>query len=301
MAHADWGSSPGKRQVAVARRARGGARIVSLGPAGGDRLFGALRDLSPSGPIVVGFDFAIGLPRAYAAAAGIGTFPEFLGQIGTPPWHEFERVAEQAAEVCLARPFYPQRPGGTSRVQLSAGLGLAACDLRRRADGRDAETLFWTLGRRQVGKAALHGWRMLRQARARGLPVELWPFECPLPVPGPGSAAFVVAETYPREFYQQAGVPRHGRWSKRRHDDRLRCAPGLLAWARSLGVTWEPGIERRVRAGFSPGPAGEDEFDAVIGVLGLIGVLTGVVAVGLPRDDPAVLSTEGWILGRPAA
>jgi hypothetical protein len=65
-------------------------------------------------------------------------------------------------------------------------------------------------------------------------------------------------------------------------------------------VSWDPGIRRRVQDGLSPGPDGEDEFDAVIGLLGMIAVITGVIPSGEPGDDPAVTSIEGWILGRPA-
>jgi hypothetical protein len=298
VAHADWGCDPRKRQLAVARLAASGTgagyEVVSLGPAPDD-LFATL---DPAGGCLLGFDFPIGLPRAYAEAAGVASFPPFLDVIGSPAWPEFSRVAERATEISLARPFYPQRPGGTSRADLCLGLGLAAPDLRRRADGTDAETLFWTLGAKQAGKAALHGWRLLRQARSAGLAVALWPFDGSLGGLLAGAASFVVAETYPREFYRYVGAPPRTRWSKRRRGDRLECIPGLLEWAEALAVGWNPAVRRRVSAGFAAGPAGEDEFDSVIGMLGMIAVVAGAIPAGPPPGDPALAATEGWILGR---
>jgi hypothetical protein len=325
VAHADWGCDPRKRLVAVAALAGpagGGYRVVSLAPAaaghataghatagrpgGPADVFDDLAARRPAGPlspastVLLGFDFTIGLPRAYAAAAGITSFREFLGQVGTPPWAEFEHVARRPGEVSLRRPFYPDRPGGTARSHLYDGLGLSAAQLRRRCDGTDAETLFWTLGSKQAGKASLHGWRLLRQARARGVPIALWPFDGGLAELLAGPAGFVVAEAYPREFYRYAGAPPRGRWSMRRRDDRLLCVPALLRWADELGVGWDQGIRQRVAEGFAAGPTGEDEFDAVIGLLGLIAVVTGAIGAGLPPGDPAVLTVEGWMLGRAA-
>ena len=295
VAHADWGSAPRKRVVAVARPAGAGYQVVALAAAGDGDLVAALGRRYQPARAVLGFDFPIGLPRAYARAVGVTSFPDFLGQLGGPPWAGFGSVATGPDEISLRRPFYPARPGGARRAHLTAGLGLTERELRRRCDGTDAETLFWTLGSKQAGKAALHGWQMLRLARASGADIALWPFEGPLP----GRSWCTVAETYPREFYQYFGVPRGG-WSKRRRTDRLTCVPALLAWAGGLGVSWDDGVRDRVSAGCSDGPAGEDEFDAIAGVLGMIAVVTGVIAPGVPADDPDVTGTEGWILGRRA-
>jgi hypothetical protein len=315
VAHADWGCDPRKRQVATAVLAPEAApahyRVVSLaaapgGAAGRPDLFAALAGLAAlagrpgTGTVLIGFDFTIGLPRAYAAAVGAESFPAFLGRLGSPPWQDFDRVAERPEQISLGRPFYPYRPGGTRREHLYAGLGLRAAQLRRRCDGTDAETLFWTLGGKQAGKASLHGWRLLRQARADGTDLALWPFDGGLPALLAAGRQVTVAETYPREFYRCIGAPPRGRWSKRRQADRLECVPALLAWADSLAVGWDEGIRRRAEGGFSAGPTGEDEFDAVVGMLGLISVVTGARPAGVPPDDPAVLAVEGWILGRPA-
>lgn len=290
--------------------------VTSLARAPDGDLLQVLAAAAAPGQAVAGFDFVIGLPRSYARAAGISSFPEFLDMLGSPPWEEFGAVAAQASEITLRRPFYPAKPGGTRRDQLYSGLGLTAADLRRRCEGTDAETLFWTLGGKQVGKATLSGWQLLTAARWRQPPLALWPFAGPLPALLDGGTGVVAAETYPREFYRRvrpatarrAGhasrpadpVPARSRWSKRRQGDRLALVPGILSWAESLGVAWDAGVRSRLEGGLSPGPDGEDEFDAVIGLLGMIAVITGVIASGEPRDDPAVITTEGWILGRSA-
>jgi hypothetical protein len=187
VAHADWGTAPGKRQVAVARLAAGVEPVAGdlAGGVAGDAAEYVVTSLarapdgdSPAsdllhglaaaafpGLAVAGFDFAIGLPRGYARAARITSFPEFLDVLGSPPWEEFGHVAAQAGEIALGRPFYPATSGGTRRDHLYQGLGLTARDLRRRCEGNDAETLFWTLGSKQVGKAALTGWQLLAAGR----------------------------------------------------------------------------------------------------------------------------------------
>ena len=130
----------------------------------------------------------------------------------------------------------------------------------------------------------------------------LWPFEGPLDALLDGRGDVVVAETYPREFYQHIKPPNSppGPWSKRRRLDRLQWMPQLLLVAMGLGVDWDPDVQQRVENGFSDGVNGEDEFDAMVGLLGMIGVVQEVLRAGVPRNDPAVETVEGWILGRRA-
>jgi hypothetical protein len=275
---------------------------------GGRGLLHDLRAAALPGQLLIGFDFPIGLPLAYARAVGIASFPEFLGAMGSPPWEEFDLVARNRSDITLHRPFYPHAPGGAKREHLQLGLELTAKELRRRCEGTDAEVLFWTLGSKQVGQGALAGWRLLAAAQ-RDPGLALWPFAGSLPELLDGGSRIVAAETYPREYYKyamahgtahSAGVARK-RWSKRRRADRLALVPGILAWAESLGVGWEPRVRDRVEQGFSDGANGEDEFDAVIGLLAMISVVTGTLSPGEPCDEPAVATVEGWILGRSAS
>ena len=166
VAHADWGSVPRKRVMAVARRAAAGYEIVALTTAGDGDLAAALRRRYQPFQAVLGFDFPIGLPRAYARAAGVASFTEFLGQLGAPPWEEFGQVAAQAWRD---QPAAAVLPGPARRHPARAPVrrprpdrAAAAPPVRR--DGRGDPVL--DAGRKQAGKAALHGWQMLRLASA---------------------------------------------------------------------------------------------------------------------------------------
>jgi hypothetical protein len=53
-----------------------------------------------------------------------------------------------------------------------------------------------------------------------------------------------------------------------------------------------------LRDGFGPNDDGEDPFDALIGLFGMLNVLLGRQSSGEP-SDPRVRRIEGWILGRP--
>ena len=153
-------------------------------------------------PVVLGFDFPIGVPRAYARRAGITHFPSFLREAGHGAWEAFFEVADLPEEISLTRPFFPRSglpKGSKSRGQLEQRLGLSWADLLRRCervqpDRREACSLFWTLGGNQVGKGALTGWRLLQAAPAGSL--NFWPFDGPLvELVQPGRV--VVTETYP--------------------------------------------------------------------------------------------------------
>jgi hypothetical protein len=232
IAHADWGTDPRKRQVAAARRtSSGGYEVVSVAPAiptavmNGDLRAGL--HVEGEGRLLAGFDFPIGLPRAYAERVGVTFFPDFLPEIGHGPWEHFAKVAATRDEIGLHRPFYPMRPGGTLRAHLYDGLGLTGPQLRRRCEGNDAETMFWTLGGKQVGKATLAGWRYLAAAPADS--VRYWPFLGPLDVLlGGDPDRIVVAETYPREFYRHLIASHMKPWSQSDNAERLDGNNGLL-------------------------------------------------------------------------
>ncbi len=73
---------------------------------------------------LIGFDFPIGLPSAYAERAGVHDFLDLLPNLGSGEWSGFYRVAEEPAKIGLRRPFYPQRPGGTKMHHLLDALNL---------------------------------------------------------------------------------------------------------------------------------------------------------------------------------
>jgi hypothetical protein len=303
--HADWSAGPEKRWLAAAvRRADGRYKLAPTAR------IGPLEDLWRSleqagGQVLLGFDFPLGLPRAYAERAGIDDFVAVLEHFGEGRWRQFYDVASEPLEIGVERPFFPLRPGGCRRQELLDGLGLCEwADLLRRCDRRSATrnaacALFWTLGGSQVGKAAIAGWRdLLAPALRAGLDVALWPFHGPL---GELLARhrFVVAETYPAEVYGHLDLSlrRHG--GKRSQVARRANAASMLAQLRRLGVAAEPAARAEIADGFGAGASGEDRFDAVVGLLGMLNVVLGRRPPGEP-DDPIVRRIEGWNLGQTA-
>ncbi len=311
--HADWGSSPRKRWMALATGQAGVYCAHAPEPVGEpSTLLRRLQEQAgPGGCILLGFDFPIGLPLRYAERAGVHDFLALLPQLGQGDWPDFYSPAERADQVNLRRPFYPlraRRKGQACIRHLLAGLDLeTADDLRRRcelarAGRRAAAPLFWTVGGQQVGKAAIGGWRdVLGPAlRSAELDVAIWPFAGRLfDLFRPGRA--VIAETYPAEFYTHLGIGfacRPGQRSgKRVQEDRAANAPALLAWARAAGVRLAPALRAELRGGFGSSAEGEDRFDAAVGVFGMLNVVLGRRPPGAPADD-VVRKVEGWILGQ---
>ncbi|HXQ19987.1 MAG TPA: hypothetical protein VN781_10230 [Acidimicrobiales bacterium] len=302
--HADWSVDPAKRWIASAEREGPGYRVRSVERVADDPL-----RAGPAGHELLGVDFPIGLPLAYAAAVGIDRFGDALASLGDALLPQFFEVAGSAAEISLGRPFYPARPGPAGTVRrrhLADGLGIGFSDLLRRCErpfaGRPAAAaLFWLVGSQQVGRAAIHGWRtVLQPARRARRDVALWPFDGDL---GDLIARheLTVAEAYPAESARQFGFGRAG-WSKRRQADRRRVGLALIEWARRHDVAFDDGVLRRVLDGFGPAAGGEDAFDATVGLFGLLRV-----AAGVQREFPPtalggdVGSVEGWILGQDAS
>ena len=303
VAHADWSIDARKRWVAVARRTGEGWRLHVPRPVGEVALFLArLRAEAEGGPVALGVDLPVGLPRAYAALRAEADFLQFLRAI--PNWPDFFRVCALLEEVTPERPFYPARGiAGMTRASHAAALGLgAATGLSRACDRATAERpagapLFWTLGANQSGKAAIAAWRdMLLPALAAGEDLRVWPFAGPYrSLLAPGAVA--LAETYPAEALRHLGIRLRG--SKRRQSDRAAVAPLLLAAMHRLDVVPDPALGTAVADGFGADAAGEDRFDCVLGVLCVLNVLAGHRPDTAP-DDPWIRRWEGWVLGQTA-
>ncbi len=171
VAHADWGCDPCSRWIARATLRPGHVYEAHapepVGPL--DELIPKLREeAGEQACILLGFDFPIGLPAFYAKQVGISNFKTGLMQFGKGDWAEFFNVAEQAAEIALRRPFYPLKSGKKGEHKQESLLTVLGAtrldDLLRRCErshnGRPAAAcLFWTLGPKTVGKAAICGWR----------------------------------------------------------------------------------------------------------------------------------------------
>jgi hypothetical protein len=254
-------------------------------------------------PVLAGFDFPIGLPRAFASAAGVDLFEHWLTEVGHGRWSNF---LEPSQSPSLGQPFYPMSTlpkGSTSGRTLADGLGLTFSELLRACEeGNDnrgnASSLFWLCGAQQVGRAAIHGWREVLQVASGSLDMGLWPFAGSLDQLL-AQHEVVVVETYPREFYMPLGLPRSG-WSKRRQGDRILRGAELHRWAESHEIKLSPEVGDQVADGFGGASFGGDAFDAFAGLLGMIGVVTGSLPGGEPPSTFSHARTvEGWwIFGR---
>ena len=260
-----------------------------------------LHRLASGDSVLIGFDLPIGVPASYAKRAGVESVVDWIPQLGAGKWTDFYSVAEKPEQISVYRPFYPQRPGGTAMQHLLHGLGVESSDaLLRSCDrgypGRPAAApLFWTMGAKQVGKAAISGWRdLLAPAlRSSNLDVKVWPFDGELHKLRQSHSVTVV-ETYPAEFYRHLGL---NLGSKRNPEDRRANASLLLEWADELET--DPTSEMRaiIHDGFGQSPDGEDPFDATVGLFGMLNVVLGHRSPGEP-SDAIIRRVEGWMLGQ---
>ena len=287
--------------MTLARREGGAWRAAAPVPVGAlDALLPRL--LAPGLPVALGLDLPLGLPRAFAAARPEPDFPGFLAGLAASPG--FFAVSQGLDTVSAERPFYPARGvKGMTRAAHAAALGMAGPEgLSRWCDRATAERpagapLFWTLGANQSGKAAISAWRdWLVPALGAGAPIRLWPFQgSQRGLLAPGRA--VLAEVYPAEALRQCGLALAG--SKRAQGPRRALAPALRAAMAARRLTPEPALAAAVEDGFGADAAGEDRFDSVIGLLGLVAVLDGARPDFVP-EDPWIRRWEGWVLGQTA-
>jgi hypothetical protein len=297
VVHADWSAGPAGRWLAKAERA--GDRWL-VHPPRQVRTTGLLPALAQAGgPVVLGVDAPIGIPRAYAAAAGVERFLDWLPALGEGRWGAFFDVCDTKEEISLTRPFYPRTGGGTSREHLTTALGCSWDGLLRRCDQahgsrRAAAPLFWTLGGQQVGKAAIALWREVLQPARREPGVGLWPFDGSFEELA-SERRLVVVETYPTELHERVGV-RFAAGGKREQDARRGQAPSLRRAAAGLDVELEPAAVATIESGFGRTAGADDGFDAMVGLLGMLDVLREGRAP-IPAD-PAVHAVEGWMFGQ---
>jgi hypothetical protein len=297
-AHADWSKDPRKRWVAVARRDGRHWRAEAPRPVGDPRALAAA--LMAEGPATLGLDLPLGLPRALAARRAEPGFPAFLAALAARPG--FFEVNATLATVSPDRPFYPARPArGMTRAAHAEALGLPGPESLNRAADRATRLrpagapLLWTLGANQSGRAAIVAWRdWLAPDLAAGAPYALWPFDGGLHALQ-GAGRLVLAECYPAEAMRTRGIPRLG--SKRSAAVRRATAPALRAAMAALRVEPDAALAADIAEGFGARPDGEDRFDSLIGLLGVIAVLEEAQPDHIP-DDPWIRRWEGWVLGQ---
>ncbi len=306
LAHCDWGTAAGKRWLAVGRIDVDGAAIAEAPERVGDptTLLERLRRRANGSTVLIGFDFPIGVPNAYAERAGIRSFPGFLSALTAGDRASFFEVAAHPTDISVERPFYPAAPGSSKQQHLVDALGVRDIDDLRRvcehpgAGRRAAAPLFWLVGAAQVGRAALSGWRdVLIPALQQGRGVTMWPFDGEL-------AALldrrevVIVETYPAEFYGHFHA-RPGPGGKRTRSGRAPACAALAAAADRLAVTLTGDARRALDEAFGDRADGEDRFDAFAGLMGMLNVVLGQREPGPPSTvPPEVIAVEGWIFGQ---
>ena len=312
VAHADWGTAPGKRWLSAAQKRPDGGYLIQAPRQveNAARLLSVLRAQAGSqAAILLGFDFPIGLPRKYTHQIGQTRFLDLLPRLGGPDWPDFYRPAEHFEQISTRRPFYPNKPGGTRQRHLIDGLGMGEFnDLRRQCefatpDRRAAAPLFWTLGGQQVGKAAIAGWQAVLAPAIRQQPPTalIWPFDGLLArLLAPGIT--VIAETYPAEFYRHLSLnlgPIGGqrKYGKRSQASRKANAEALCRWSAKFDIQFTDELAAQIRDGFGPRASGEDPFDALIGVCGLINLILNDKWLVYEPAEPIIREMEGWILG----
>jgi len=293
LVHSDWSIAPAKRWTAIAERRPDGWSIAGLAQTPSPHRFLDLLFDRPG--TLAGFDFPIGLPAFYLDKTGID-FCDLLSLPATDRARRFFTPADTLFDISPAQPFYRRHPPGGRQADLLRRLDctsfdelLRVCDRKTKNRSR-AESIFWTVGAKQVGKAALSGWRdILIPARARG--ARLWPFDGRLS----SSHALTLAETYPAEVYRHLGMTRTVR--KRTQEGRKMAGAVMLAWTSERNVRLSAELASLVRDGFGERADGEDAFDAITGLCGMIEVADGRRTEALDAlwtADPR----EGWILGQ---
>jgi hypothetical protein len=302
VAAADWSINAAKRRIVTAEL-QGDVYLVAPAIEVQDppKLIAGLREKAGlSGTAFVGFDFPIGLPEAYAERAGFRTFREALGVVGRQEgWRDFF-INSDAPSV--RQPFFPRSAataGPGARQRLAGAMGIAdfssllrKCEART-SDRAAAQCLFFTLGAKQVGRAACDGWSTVLQPALAT--VALWPFdgelEALLRTPG-----VVVGEIYPAEAYRHVGVrfaAGHGE-GKGSKPARVRAFAHRLTEYEGGQIRLSEGARDQISSGFDS----DDDFDAMAGLLSMLDVVCGPVMLTAPASV-SIRTIEGWILGQP--
>jgi hypothetical protein len=84
---------------------------------------------------------------------------------------------------------------------------------------------------------------------------------------------------------------------KRTQAGRKEGCAALFAWAADQGISIADDVQRDMHDGFGPRAEGEDPFDALAGLCGMVEVAAGRRAEA-PATPPSSYPREGWILGQ---
>lgn len=315
VAHADWSLTTKKRWITVARRDACNTPWTIDVPQRVNALLGKgvptdelpARIAATHHHTLIGLDLPLGVPRIIGTHTGLERFHELLEHVrdGTPTWREFLTPCEQASQISAYRPFYPRAPRGSRRAHLIEGLDAHDwSDLLRRGDapepgGAKPCPLFWCVGANQVGKAAITGWRELLIPLLNKEHIKMWPFDGRLDdLTASRTPCTIMVEVYPAEVYQWLKFD-WGNLGKRTQTGRLAQSDKLLDALDTLSARPSPGLQNLIMDGFGQGATGEDPFDSLVGVVGMLHIL-GAKRPLFEPEDTTTRSLEGWIFGRHA-
>ena len=240
--------------------------------------------------VLLGFDFPIGLPRHYAHEMNLKTLRSALPKFGRGEWGNFFELSNTPSRYQPFSPLDSKTKG--SKTALTNALGGSLDHVKRRCEREArAETLFFTMGAKQVGRGAIVGWRdVIRPALDQ---VKIWPFDGELVelIQQPG---VTIAEIYPGAAYAPLGIV-IGKLKRKKSKQEHRAAalaPLTTEWPIKHAL-----LDGYAKRQFADGFATEDDFDAMVGVLSMLQVVCGGRPSGEPRGDRAATDIEGWILG----
>src|SRR5215510_5555768 len=182
---ADWSKNDEKRWMVRAELIDNEIYVVAAPePVGNiETLFSRIKNqVTGDSSVLIGFDFPIGIPADYASRAGLSDFRTALAQFGTGEWRNFYEITDAPN---LFQPFSPRPKAkgekGDYQKRLVTALGYKLkSELLRRCDRStevrsDAECMFFTCGGKQVGPAAIIGWRdVITPALDE---IKIWPFD----------------------------------------------------------------------------------------------------------------------------
>ncbi len=298
--HSDWSVHERKRWSAIASRTSNGWKIDAVAPFA--ELSHVLFD-NKSQLILAGFDFPIGIPEFWYKAANIDDFPAFLIAAKNGKLDQVFSVAELESEISYERPFYPNnvgKKGEKKKIHLLQKFGLSSdkelfrqCE-KSTVNRSAASPLFWTIGAKQVGKAALSGWKEVLIPLLDGGAI-LWPFQEILF--NKSSVGIVLVETYPAEYYDNFEQDLMKNRSKRNQEDRKKACHSIEKWLRHRAISVSEIVKENIISGFGSQNDGEDQFDAFVGLCAMLDVALGN-RVAIPSVQPNSLDREGWIFGQ---
>jgi hypothetical protein len=298
--HSDWSVHKRKRWSAIARRRPSGWQIEAIAPF--SELSHVLFD-NKDQSILAGFDFPIGMPEFWYKAANVVDFPSFLNAVKAGKLHQIFSVAEFESEISYERPFYPNKvgkKGEKKKAHLLNKFNLSndkelfrECEIAT-ANRSNASPLFWTIGAKQVGKAALTGWKEILIPLFHDGAI-LWPFQ-KIPFDR-SSVGLVLVETYPAEYYSIFEKNLMKKRSKTNREHRIEAGKAIKKWLEERSISFSKIVEEKINCGFGSQSDGEDQFDAFVGLCAMLDVVLGNRAA-ISSLHSSNLSREGWIFGQ---